>query len=86
MCRGGDFSLRDSQGSHFRNIVSLAYCQLKLKCDVSMLFSMKSMGIVGSNASTDFINVADDVDSILNVKYVGIWEAGSDGGWLVVQE
>lgn len=50
-----------------------------------MLFSMKSMGIVGSNASTDFINVADDVDSILNVKYVGIWEAGSDGGWLVVQ-
>lgn len=46
---------------------------------------MKSMVIVGSNASTDFINVADDVDSILNVKYVGTWEAGSDGGWLVVQ-
>lgn len=34
---------------------------------------------------TDFINVADDVDSILNVKYIGTWEAGSNGGWLVVQ-
>lgn len=46
---------------------------------------MRSMWIVCSNASTDFINVADDVESISNVKYAGIWEAGSDGRGLVVQ-